>query len=310
MFNHIYNIMYSKTYHIYDIIFKTFINDNSTSLENNEYICPDYIADETTITENIYCEYDNSKFNNISTNCIDYILFFIVINIFYIALFILIERSFFVFNSIITKLFLQEDLMMNNDDNSDEKNNIMNNSNINTTDTTDTTDNIILKDKDEIEEFFFNYSEIIKIQQYLNKDNNLDKVLYFYKESSNYLQQTKDILNDKYRNIFLNKEKFLNYYKIEHDNTSITNNVFLKFIKFDDTKNLYTSCRDKTSVNLSKLYETEQIMVDKSLFDIYNNKKYFPLKKDQLCYLTNLSKLNVIIWLIEIGFYDYLEKHI
>ena len=86
--------------------------------------------------------------------------------------------------------------------------------------------------------------------------------------------------------------------------------MLLRFINISDNKSLFTSCKDKVSVNLNKLYETEQLMVDSSLFNIYNNKKYFPLKKDQLCYLTNLSKLNVIIWLIDIGFYDYLVKHL
>ena len=86
--------------------------------------------------------------------------------------------------------------------------------------------------------------------------------------------------------------------------------MFLKFMDIDDPKNLFTSCKDKVSINLNKLYEAEQIMVDYSLFNINNDKKYFPLKKDKLCYLTNLSKLNVIIWLIEIGFYDYLKNHI
>lgn len=335
MIDRICNIIYMKTFHIYDILYKTLIKNNTDEfLIDNNYICPDYIADETTIIENKYCNYksDNINQNNFNNQiiqykpcCIDFILFFIGINLFYIGLFLFIEKMSILIYIIFNKVCKIDCILDSNNINFDYivnklkkdesiskksfKENIIK-------DEEDTSKiinddiNIISIDKDDIEEFFHNYSEIIKIQQYLNKDDNLDKVLYFYKESSNFLQQTQEILNDKYRNIFLDKEKFLNYYKSENNENTIENNTFLKFINITDNKSLYTSCRDKVSVNLNKLYETEQLMIDSSLFNIYNNKKYFPLKKDQLCYLTNLSKLNVIIWLIDIGFYDYLKNHV
>lgn len=337
MFDNIYNFIYMKTFHIYDILYKTLIKNNTDEfLIDNNYICPDYIADETTIIENKYCDYKsdyksdnkNNLYNkNIQhTSCFDFILFFIVINLFYIGLFLFIEKMSILLYIIFNKVCKIDCTLDSNNINFDyivnklKKDESINKESFKENIIKDEEDktkiinndiNIISIDKDDIddiEEFFHNYSEIIKIQQYLNKDDNLDKVLYFYKESSNFLQQTQEILNDKYRNIFLDKETFLNYYKSENNETTIENNTFLKFINMTDNKSLYTSCRDKVSVNLNKLYETEQLMVDSSLFNIYNNKKYFPLKKDQLCYLTNLSKLNVIIWLIDIGFYDYLKN--
>ena len=284
MFKNIYNLMYGKTFKTYNIIYESLFNydeDNFSILsENNEYICPDYIADETTITENIHCN-DNYNIIQKQTKCIDFIILFLLINLFYIVLFLFLEKIFILFN-------------IKNNKIKDKQND----------------KDIQLNDKDDIEEYFYDYSEIIKIQQYLNRDDNLDKVLLFYKESSNFLQQLLDIINDKYRHIFLNKEKFLNYYKNESDNTKLSNNTFLKFMDIKDNKSIYTSCRDKISVNLSKLYDNEQLILGSSVFNIHNNKKYFPLKKGQLCYITNLSKLNVIIWLIDIGFYDYLVKHI
>ena len=340
MYAHIYNIIYRNTvyiYEIYDILYRTLIYNNTDEfLIDNNYICPDYIADETTIIENKYCNDENDNIiqnqnnqnNQYKTSCFDFILFFLGINIFYIILFLCIEKMYSLLYIIFNKVNKSDfKLDLNNINfeyivNTFKKETIKENSiikhNENKTKTTTTTKtkiitnniNTILTDKDDIEDFFHNYSEIIKIQQYLNKDDNLDKVLYFYKESSNFLQQTQEILNDKYRNIFIDKEKFLNYYKIENNENTQEQTMLLKFNNISDKKSLFTSCKDKVSVNLNKLYETEQLMVDSSLFNIYNNKKYFPLKKDQLCYLTNLSKLNVIIWLIDIGFYDYLVKHL
>ena len=310
MFQHIYNVIYSKTFHIYDILYLSLFNKNKDEIitESEEYICPDYIADETTIRHNSICMYENEN-NKIHinkyesyTSCVDFILFFIVINLCFILLSLIIENSFIMVQRIIDKYlninnikninfkYLSNNIKKENDSNKNETQN-----NIDTN----------LKDKDDIEEFFYNYSEIIKIQQYLNKDDNLDKVLYFYKESSNFLQQTLEIINDKYRNIFIDKELFLKYYKDDSNNEDKT---YLKFINMKNNKDIYTSCKDKISVNLNKLYEIEKIFIDDSLFNIYNTKKYFPLKKGQLCYLTNLSKLNVIIWLIKIGVYDYLIK--
>ncbi len=320
MIEHIYNIIYMKTFHIYDILYKTLIKNNTDEiLIDNNYICPDYIADETTIIENKYCNYKNDNINqnnlynkNIQHgNCFDFILFFIVINLFYIGLFLFIEKSIGLLYIMLNNAWII-DFELNTNKFDYMVNKFKKDNSISKESTKDDVNNTQLTsiDKDDMEEFFYNYSEIIKIQQYLNKDDNLDKVLYFYKQSSNFLEQTLEILNDKYRTIFLDKNIFLNYYKIENNENTKEQNTFFKFINMTDNKYLYTSCKDKVSVNLNKLYESEQLMVDSSLFNIYNIKKYFPLKKDQVCYLTNLSKLNVIIWLIDIGFYDYLKNHV
>ena len=288
--------MYGKTlyiYDIYDILYKTFINDKDDKI-NTDYICPDYFADETTITENTVCNYnmdmDTYTYNIIQNknfpyqvSCIDCIIFFIVLNLCCIILFVCVEQVYILFNMIMNKLFnINFDLLTKNTKNTDKISKEI--------DTNEIYHVPICKD--DMEDFFNNYSEIIKIQQYLNKDDNLDKVLLFYKESNNFFQQTLDILNDKYRNVFLDKQMFLNYYKNENDGSSISKDAYLKFINMTNDKYIYTSCKDKISVNLNKLYESEQLMVDISLFNINNNKKYFPLKKGQLCYITNLSKLN------------------
>jgi hypothetical protein len=140
------------------------------------------------------------------------------------------------------------------------------------------------------------YSEIINIQQFLNIESNIDKVIYFFKDSNNSFNKTISTINDKYRIIFIDKEKFNIYY-----NESI-NESYYKLLD----NNICTGISDKVSVNLNKLYELEKFLSDENVFNLFNNKKYFPLKKGDLCYMTNLPKLNVIIWLIKIGFYDYL----
>ena len=62
-------------------------------------------------------------------------------------------------------------------------------------------------------------------------------------------------------------------------------------------------------INLQKIYQEEQMINDYEIFDIENKSKYFPLKKGDLCFMTNYAKLNVVRWLIETGIYDYIEKH-
>ena len=177
LFN-ILDLVYTKLFYFQNVLFNIFVKDKRT-IETNDYICPDYIGDETTITKNLYCEYDMKEYNN--WNCINFIMFFFTINLFYICLFLFIEASFNVFNNVIKNLFLK-DIHLN------KENYNINYYNINKENTeVPEQENIYenkdnkLRDKDimDIEEFFYNYSEIIKIQQFLNKDNNLDKILYY-----------------------------------------------------------------------------------------------------------------------------------
>ena len=158
----------------------------------------------------------------------------------------------------------------------------------------------------DLEEDFFNYQQIIMIRQYLSKSENLDKVIDFYKPIKGYLAEFKNIINkfqlkfyesqdDNNNNnnyILLDKKKFLKYYNIRSE---------FKYIdyKYDPNLNKFVF------INLPKLYLQRQIEVGENIFNINDNRKYFPLQKGDLCYLTNLSMINVIIWLIEIGFYDY-----
>ena len=54
-------------------------------------------------------------------------------------------------------------------------------------------------------------------------------------------------------------------------------------------------------INLNHIYSEEQVMIDRQFFDIENKDTYYPLGED---IFTSFAKLNVVRWLIEIGFYD------
>ena len=64
-----------------------------------------------------------------------------------------------------------------------------------------------------------------------------------------------------------------------------------------------SSNNDVLIINLYKLYKNKQFEVGKNIFNINDKNKYFPLKYGNLCFMTSFAKLNVIIWLIQIGFY-------
>ena len=144
---------------------------------------------------------------------------------------------------------------------------------------------------------FFDYQQIIRIRQFLSNPKNLEKVINFYKKNTNIL--------DKFYDVFFNSTEddiILNNYK------SVTKEQFLDVYDFSLDYNIIDnidSSNDKILIiNLYKLYESRQFELGQNIFDIFDEKKYFPLKLGNLCYMTNYSKLNVIIWLIEIGFYD------
>jgi hypothetical protein len=261
---------------IYNYISNHISNYISIYIYDYNYKCPDFIVSEnnTIFNNSSYC-YNEFVFKILQT--------VIIINLFYICLYITINKGINVYyNNTLNKNKL-EYYKKYTKYNKYKKYDVIDTSDIN------------------LEQFFINYTEIINIQQFLQEktddETNLDKIIKFYKESNHYLKKANDIINDKYRNIFLDKDKLTEYYKdtLQNDCYKVFNN------------NIYTSCSDKISVNLHKLYEIEQFILDESVFDITNKKKYYPLKKDDLCYLTNLPKLNVIIWLIKIGVYDYLE---
>ena len=150
-------------------------------------------------------------------------------------------------------------------------------------------------DKFDIENSLDHYIETIKINQFLQDENNtnLNKVIDFYRYSTQLSTKLKNIINDKYRYIFVNAEIFYNYYG--------RNNSLIEVINTDDDKIV--------CINLHKLYCEEQLLIGKELFNINNKEKYVSLKNGDLCFLTSYARLNVVIWLIQTGFYDYLEKH-
>ena len=150
-------------------------------------------------------------------------------------------------------------------------------------------------DKYDIENAFDSYIEIIKINQFLREEDtkNLNKVIDFYRYSTQISTKLKNIINDKYRYIFVNADKFYEYYG--------RNNNLIEILDCED--------EELVCINLQKLYCEEQLLVGKELFDINNKEKYVSLRKGDLCFMTNYSKLNVIIWLIQTGIYDYIEKH-
>lgn len=149
--------------------------------------------------------------------------------------------------------------------------------------------------KDDIEYSLNNYIETIKINQFLKNENetNLNKVINFYRYSTQLSTKLENIINDKYRYIFVNAELFYNYYG--HDN---------KLIEVIECNDDNVVC-----VNLQKLYCEEQLLVGKELFNINNKEQYVPLRLNNLCFMTNYPKLNVTIWLIKTGLYDYLENN-
>lgn len=134
---------------------------------------------------------------------------------------------------------------------------------------------------------FERYVELIELRQFLGNDNNLEKVINFYKNPENYIKKAIEIINDEYRYVFLNKETFLNYYKgyFTEEQLTLVNNDELAYI------------------NLNNLYLEEQMIIDKEFFNIENKNNYYPLEPNLL---TNLPQLNVVRWLIEIGFYDFI----
>lgn len=104
--------------------------------------------------------------------------------------------------------------------------------------------------------------------------------------------------NNNYFKI-LNKDCFLNVYDFSIDHDLI------------ELEELFLNKKNENFIklNLLKLYESRRFELGNNIFDIHCNKKYFPLKFDELCFMTNFPKLNVIIWLIDIGFYDYFIKN-
>ena len=150
-------------------------------------------------------------------------------------------------------------------------------------------------DKFDIENSLYYYIETIKINQFLKDENetNLNKVIDFYRYSTQLSTKLKNIINDKYRFIYVNSETFYNYYGKD--------NSLIEVIDTDDD--------NLVCINLQKLYCEEQLLVGKELFNINNKEKYVSLSNGDLCFMTSYAKLNVVIWLIKTGIYDFLENH-
>ena len=138
------------------------------------------------------------------------------------------------------------------------------------------------------------YIKQIKINQFLQNSENLNKTINFYKHSTKLCINLRRLLDDKYRHIFIDCNKFYNYYGGK-------DNCPINYVK--------NECENVVCINLQEIYEEEQMINDIEIFDIENKRKYFPLKKDDLCFMTNYAKLNVVRWLIETGIYDYIGKH-
>ena len=138
------------------------------------------------------------------------------------------------------------------------------------------------------------YVQNIKINRFLADEKNLEKTINFFRYSTRLHLNLKRILQDKYRHIFIDCQTFYNYYGGKDE-------CPVNYIK--------NECENVVCINLREIYEEEQMINGINIFDIHNNDKYYPLKKGDLCFMTNYAKLNVIKWIIEIGIYDYIEKH-
>lgn len=132
---------------------------------------------------------------------------------------------------------------------------------------------------------FERYVELIELRQFLANKDNQGNILKIYEDPHKYINKTIKLINDKYRNIFLDKTKFLNYYRgyFTEKELTLINNDELVYI------------------NIHNLYHDEQLLIGKNMFDIENTDTYYPLDSN---ILTSFAKLNVIRWLVEIGFYD------
>ncbi len=147
----------------------------------------------------------------------------------------------------------------------------------------------------------------------MGNQNNLKKVIDFYKKSEGYFDKFMKIidvqriiqntsnpkicddmehLNHPNNYMLVDKLKFLDYYSLNFDFDIID-------YKFEESSD------DYLKINLLKIYNSRMFEIGVENFDILDERKYFPLKDGDLCYMTNFSKLSVVIWLIDIGFYDY-----
>lgn len=164
--------------------------------------------------------------------------------------------------------------------------------------------NLITKEK-QIECFSY-YYDYVKIEQFLQNEENLEKVIKFYKPSTKYLVKLKNIIKNNTELKFKIKTKENDYYiyqKNNYNNDSDSDN---------DNNNLNNVLEENIKFNINILYENERLIRDYNYFDIDNESKYYPLqfKSKYLCYWTNISRLNVIIWAIKIGLYDLFENKI
>ena len=156
--------------------------------------------------------------------------------------------------------------------------------------------NINIKD----ENMFYN-TQILKIRKYLEKDTNLDKVINFYKKNTGLLDKFYYFINSNNLNNSINLpyDVFQKYYD-DLDNIS-----FIKRIDYSIEPNIKKENNNTLiKVDLLELYLSRQEELGIEIFNINDNRKYFPLQKNSLCFMTNFAKLNVIQWLIEIGFYN------
>ena len=141
-----------------------------------------------------------------------------------------------------------------------------------------------------IKNTFERYVELIELRQFLENKENKSNILKIYDEPYKYIDKTIKLINDKYRYVFLDKTKFLNYYRgyfVENDLTLVNNDELVY-------------------INIHNLYHDEQLLIGKNMFDIENTDTYYPLDNN---ISTSFAKLNVIRWLIEIGFYDIITIH-
>jgi hypothetical protein len=141
-------------------------------------------------------------------------------------------------------------------------------------------------DKDEIKDNFDNYIEMVKIRRFFSDFANQEKLVNIFNNESMIISIHK-LITEYEDDIFIHSEKYINYYKKSEVKTNYI------------------------SLNIKELYDEEQrIYIEPELFDIKNNKGYYRINdcinKKEI--YTNLARLNVYKWIIELGIYDMLYE--
>ena len=154
---------------------------------------------------------------------------------------------------------------------------------------------------DDLDEKMFINTQIIKLRNFLEQENNLNKVINFYKQNTGLMDKFMNILGSvgQNQNINLPFCMFTKYY----DN--LKNISYIRNIKYKIEPNIKKENNNTIiRINLVELYESRQEELGMEIFNIFDERKFYPLQKNELCFMTNFAKLNVIKWLIDIGFYN------